>query len=292
MLTIDDEITMTKLRINRIKEDLEVLDANDENNRFKIPNKQSQIAFLERKIEELEKRKNQKREIIQQPFIGDDRYKKFPNKTLLDHFRIPYYQLFKKDPSISYITEDIAMFNDDSLRVYADKYLIRGEFPFKLMISEADKTIMPNINTSIGVNFKKEYLSRSDANLYLSLMADFIRKCTSQDINLILESATSKECTIAFISDIDFYNVTKKEYYQFFHDLCDNLARNIIYIGSTLKNGATEEEIESVETEYVQIQQQQIAKHRGITEQELKKANEETKQKILKYTNKRIIHHE
>jgi hypothetical protein len=70
MITRQDEIHMIKLSIKRAKEELELLDPNDENNRFKIPNKKSEIRILEAKLEQLletEQIKTQEQNI--NPFI-------------------------------------------------------------------------------------------------------------------------------------------------------------------------------------------------------------------------------
>ena len=57
MLTTDDEILMTKKEIKKLEEELATMDPTHPDNRFKYANKKSELALLERKLENLEEQK-------------------------------------------------------------------------------------------------------------------------------------------------------------------------------------------------------------------------------------------
>lgn len=76
MLSVDDEIRMTKLMLKKAREKLDLMDPNDANNRFKIPNQQSEIRILENKLEQLEEQKNPKIKNTKRKVFRFKRYKK------------------------------------------------------------------------------------------------------------------------------------------------------------------------------------------------------------------------
>ena len=59
MLTVDDELLMTKKEIKRLEDELSSMDPKSPDNRFKYANKKSELASMERKLENLEEQKNQ-----------------------------------------------------------------------------------------------------------------------------------------------------------------------------------------------------------------------------------------
>ena len=123
---------------------------------------------------------------------------------------------------------------------------------------------------------KKEHLNEENAEF----MLDIIKDITNQDANLIFNNLDGTEITVSFI-DIGkcfFFNEDDpREYYRFFDLLCDNIYRDIIYIGDSLKDGVDEETIKRVDEKYVKRHKRMMAEDKKITKEELDARNEYVK---------------
>lgn len=243
-----------------------------------------EIRKLERKVAILEERKKIGIYVPKKPTLGDDRYRGFYDKEALDILRVLYYDFFHKDPKLSYVMNK-AMFDDDTLDIMAQIYLVRGEFPFRLMLTTCYKDYSPNEERSVGIRFDRKDLSKECAKEYLSFMSELIKRYTNDEINFICGDAINKNCTLAYIGDGDFYHypgvLKEKMYYDFFNLLCDNNYRNIIYIGDTMMQNARYEEIERVNSDFVIRDIKAIAGFLGMTTEQLIHTNDELKNQIL-----------
>lgn len=282
MISTKDEIFMVKQEIIRKREELERIDRKDPNNRFKFANIRSEINVLNQKLDDLnQKLQEEYKKESYVPTIGDERYAKFPHKAVLDTLRISYYEKFGTDPSITYIG-DTPMFVDDSLSIYADAYNIRGKMPFKLKFDSKDYRLEKDSKASILAEVSKNDFFVNDSNKYIELIVDFIKKYTDNSVNFIYTDGLLKNIHFARIDDGAFRSINgKKDFYLFFHDFFDNLYRNVIYIGDSMKDGVKASEQEEVTEELIIPSQQMIAKKNEKTIEELNAFNEEVKKKIL-----------
>lgn len=247
-----------------------------------------EIKTLERKLAILEERKRVGKYIPKKPVLGDDRYRNFDDKNALDILRVLYYEFFHKDPNLSFI-DSLPMFSDPTLNIMAHTYLIRGEIPFKLMLTTTYEDYEAKCNSSVGIRFKRKDLLKKSAEEYLTLMAMLIKKYTNNEINFICGNAVNKVCTLSYIGEDDFYHYSGSRlrmYYEFFNCLCDNNYRNIIYIGDTMKQNSKPEEIELVQTDIVMRDIEVISEHLGMTTEELLKSNQEFADQVLTLSRK------
>ncbi len=279
---IDDEILEYKKIINFNNHMLEDLSKRIPDTDIDKENVLNSIKFdimeLERKLKILEEKKIGTY-VPKKPECGDMRYIKLGHKDALDILRVSYYDCFGKDPSISFVGgNDFVMFNDDTLPLYVDTYLIRGEIPFKIMFrshsNEAYKDYRPNEKYSVGVRFEISKFSENNFEKYLRLMLALIKRYTNNDVNFICGS--DKDYTLAYINEKDF------GYYEFFELLCDNIWRNIIYIGDTMQQNVSEEMIQKVYNDFVMFHISRMAWNLGVPEEEFIKTNNDVKNYVLK----------
>lgn len=219
------------------------------------------------------------------PRIGDERYKKFRFKPVLDYIRVYYYSKYGVDPSIAdtSINHPLgeAMFYDPTLPIYGSCYCFRGKFPFKIYLQDLYEKGFPDDMHTIGIEIAaKKY---TDEGLIFSL--DLIRYLSGKEANLIVKSyGPNPKYSIAFISRMDFvYGLldNSDSYYEFFHRLCDNNVRNIIYIGDDLKFGVSREKLDEVEEEFVEADQARLADCFGVSIDELREKNSAIREKVL-----------
>ncbi len=207
------------------------------------------------------------------PTIGDGRYTKFTHKSLLDIIRVRYYKKYGKDPSISDGKIGGAIFHGPTLPIFGDSYYFRGKFPFKIWFSSSFKG---NDTSVVSMVAKKEHLNEENAEF----MLDIIKDITNQDANLIFNNLDGTEITVSFI-DIGkcfFFNEDDpREYYRFFDLLCDNIYRDIIYIGDSLKDGVDEETLKRVDENYVKRHKRMMVEYGKVTQEELDARNEYVK---------------
>ncbi len=279
---IDDEILeckkiidFKKYMLDDLSKRIPDIDKEDVLNSIK-----NDIMELERKIKILEEKKIGTY-IPKKPEFGDMRYIKLGHKNALDILRVSYYDYFGKDPSISLVGgNDFVMFNDDTLPIFVDTYLIRGEIPFKIMFKTLDniyKDYRPNEKYSVGVRFKISNFSENNFEKYLKLMLFLIKRYTNNDVNFICGSY--KEYTLAYLNEKTKNNF---DYYEFFNLLCDNLPRNIIYIGDTMQQNVSGEVKQKVYNDFVIPHISGMARYLGFLEEDFIKTNNDLKNYVLK----------
>lgn len=221
--------------------------------------------------------------VPKKPELGDERYAKFVDKNALDMLRVLYYDYFHKDPNISLVENAHFMFGDPTLPIDVSTFLVRGDFPFRVMFSSFYKDYKPNEDWAVGVEIKRCNLEQENSDEYLDFISGLIRKYSNNDINFICGDGQNQICTLAYIGNRDFrYQQDKKMYHYFFYLLFDNLQRNVIYIGDSMKKNVSQWEIELVHSEFIMPDIKTISQGLGIDEEEFIKQNEEIKRKILR----------
>lgn len=283
MLTIKDEIYMTTQEIERKTSELLRLNPHLPENRFKFANVRSELFILNRKLDKLKKQEQEEYNLSHGiPFIGDSKYSNLPHKNSLDELRIRHFKLFKKDPDITY-GDNKAMFDDDTLPIYADFYNIKNAFPFKLIYSSSDCSLVSDNKASLGISISKEQLlSAKDEEV--KFLVDFIKDYTRNQVNFIYTNEKLDEVFLSHIGDKDFhYFEDQKSYYLFFSELFNNLYRNVIYTGESLKKDAPDEEIINAKSELIIPYHEVVAKVNNITNDMLLEENNKIKMKILKH---------
>ena len=207
------------------------------------------------------------------PKIGDSRYTKFTHKNFLDIIRVKYYEKYGKDPSISEGKVGGVVFSDETLPIYGTSYHFRGSFPFKIWFGISYK----GDNTGIvSIVAKKEELNDDNAEF----MLDIIKDITNKDANLIFNNLDGTKITVSFIdskSSVFLRDDSSRNYYRFFDLLCDNIYRDIIYIGDSLKDGVDEETLKRVDEKYVKRHKRMMVEDEKITKEELDARNEYVK---------------
>ena len=207
------------------------------------------------------------------PKIGDSRYTKFTHKKFLDIIRVKYYEKYGKDPSISEGKVGGVVFSDATLPIFGTSYHFRGGFPFEIWFGISYK----GDNTSIvSIVAKKEQLNDDNAEF----MLDIIKDITNQDANLIFNDGLCTKITVSFIDpkgNMFLNDDSSKNYYRFFDLLCDNIYRDIIYIGDRLKDGVDEETLKRVDENYVKRHKRMMVEDGKVTQEELDARNEYVK---------------
>lgn len=244
-----------------------------------------EILVLKRKMCILEERKSKGFYVPKRPELGDDRYKSSPYKDALDILRMLYYDIFSTDPSISFISEK-AIFGDDTLPIYGVAFKVRGLVSFEVMLQSSYPNYVTLQENSVAINFKRKSLMNNQIEEYLRLMTLIIQKYSGNNINFICSDGLYKMCTLAYIANKEFNyyldGTKSKEFYDFFNLLCDNVYRNIIYVGDTMKNDANIEEIERVNSEIIIPNMLEVARNLNISFEELQKENEKVLGLILR----------
>ena len=116
-------------------------------------------------------------------------------------------------------------------------------------------------------------------------MLDIIKDITKQDANLIFNNLDGTKITVSFIDpkgNMFLNDDSSKNYYRFFDLLCDNIYRDIIYIGDSLKDGVDEETLKYVDENYVIRHKNLMVEDGKITKEELVARNEYVKTKFFK----------
>ena len=279
---LDNGIESLQNKIVEMNTRLESLKRNGLNNDICIADIENQISVSQKKLEMLIAKKSG---LKIPPKYGDIKYYDYKTKESIDMLIVLYYDYFKKDPSISLSDGYYPMFGDDTLRIISERLLVKGKIPFNLMLTCNHTNYLPNDNGSVAVRFHIKNIDKQYINKYMELFSILIKKYTDNDINLILSDASFEACTLAYISNSDFdhyySNEKTKLYYDFFNCLCDNIWRNIIYIGDTMKQNALEQEIEKVNSDFVVPHKKFTADNIGISYEKLTDKNEAIKKMIL-----------
>lgn len=282
MRTTRDEIFMARQELNRITEKIKRMDRKDPDNRTKWAMVNSERQEMERKIEGFYRQLEEEyKNGTYVPAIGDERYSSFPNKRAIDSLRSGYYDAFGKDPSITYCGSD-PMFNDPSLYVLANHYKIGGgQIPFELKITSEDREIAKDKEASVLATFASKHFKLADSDKYIGLVASFIHGYTDEDINLIYTDGALENIHFSRIDKSDYPFCVKRRYYQFFHNLFDNLGRNIVYVGDSMKDGVPLDEIQEVEESFIDSDHRIIARRNNMSEEELNNLNSDIRRKVL-----------
>lgn len=183
---------------------------------------QMEIEALKRKLQILKEKQKTGIYIPKKPSLGDDRYKNFTDKDALDILRVLYYDFFHKDPSLS-PTANYVMFGDPTLPIYTSSYLIRGEIPFKLMLTTSYDNYIPSDTHSVGIKMDTKNVEKEIGLQYLKLISALIKRYSNNDINFICCDSMNRDCTISYIGESGFSHDTysnKRNYYDFFDNLC------------------------------------------------------------------------
>ena len=106
-------------------------------------------------------------------------------------------------------------------------------------------------------------------------------KLTDEDINLIYTDGALENIYFSRIDKSDYPFCVKRRYYQFFHNLFDNLGRNIVYVGDSMKDGVPLDEIQEVEESFIDSDHRIIAKRNNMSEEELNNLNSDIRRKVL-----------
>lgn len=282
MLTIKDDIYMLRKSIEQRKSELELLDPKNPDNRFKYANLKSEIEHDRRKLERLEAEEYAET-MKNAPQKGDSKCSNFPHENALYDLRIKHFKLFGTDPSISYSGEG-TMFGDYSLSAYSDFYNVDGTISFRLVYSSYNARVEKDINASVGITLSKGDFLKADEE-QIKFLVSYIKDYSSNPVNFILTDGRLNEVTFVRIASKEFNHTTdnKRDYRLFFSQLFDAMYRNIIYIGDTMKDGATSDDTEEVQIKYIDHAHTRIAKEQGITSTDLKRQNDEICEKILKF---------
>lgn len=290
MENIDSEINKLKEVIRRHKFRISKLDGTNEKNQKMIIALNEHILYLEQQVKDLEDKKSYQQDYhSRKPEYGDRRYKSFSCKNAIDMLRVLYYNYFGKDPNISFVENDYVMFGDPTLPISVFTYLIRGEVPFKIMFERDYDNYEAIDSCAVAINFERKIMNKENFEKYLYFMMHILKIYSNNDVNLICSDGKNKSCTLAYIGyrNFHYYDYSDfskgKMYYEFFELLCDNLMRNIIYIGDTMKTNASSVEIEKVNSEFVNFHMKLVANVLGVTTEELAKENEDIKRYVLKH---------
>ena len=281
MRTTKDEINMTKRELDLVREKLRTFDRKNPEYRFKWAIINSEKEAIERKLEDLYNRLQEEyKNGTYIPCVGDERYDIFPNKRAIDTLRIKHYDLFGNDPSITYC-DNSPMFDDSSLLVSANVYKIKESIPFKLKIYGGGKDTESCPEASILATFSKNHFKLAEIDKYVGLVASFIKEYTDKQINFIYTDVLLDEVHFAKIDDSLYSFNGQKRYYQFFYNLFNNLGRNIVYIGDSMKDGVPLEEVNGVCQDFINPSREIIARNQDMTLEELEEINEEVRKKVL-----------
>lgn len=287
MENIDTKINRL-LAIRKTKlEQLEKLDSENEENKVRIAILNNQVTSIDQELKILEEKKlYQKNPSLRIPRYGDSKYQNYPDKEALDMLRVLYYEQFHQEPNISRITSDYTMFGDETLPIYVSTYSTKSPLPFKIMFETKYKDYKPKPDYALGIILARQLIAKEENEEYIHLILELFKKYTTHDLNFICGDGQNKTCTLAYIGENDFshHRSKEKDYYEFFNLLCDNLYRNIIYVGDTMKENAKESEIELVQNEFILPHIDEIARYQGITTPELTASNERIKKYILDRT--------
>lgn len=304
MLSTIDEIRMVRLEIKKKKEELEGIDPTLPENRFKYPNKKSELSCLEKKLESLEKRK--KKEVEQNekdfqglgsqivrdnflnsipPVVGDERFKDYPNKRALDEYRRIHYELLKKDVSIEYLDKRPLFATKNP--ILAESYEIKEKFPilFKLMIKSDDNSLEKDENASVSATILTDTLLKEDCGKSVKSVMSFMREYTGSPLNFIISDKRLKEVTFGTISNKEIGKNEEGllEYYQFLIKLLYGSSNNLVYLGHEIISKSNYSEfIRSTREIIIPSEERIVTSNPSMTEAEITTLNERIKQKILR----------
>lgn len=239
------------------------------------------IVELEYRIKELEEKKKGNSSILT-PKYGDGKYAAASYKEAFDMLRVWYYNHFHQEPSFSPVPKWNMMFYDSSLFMPVSTYSVKGKIPFQIMFSANYPNYKSDNTKSISVRLPFEILSKDENEWYLRCMLELIRIYSGDSVNLVLGNGVSTQGMLSFIADRDLSKYSRKDmdYYEFFDNLCDNIVRNIIYIGDSMKKGVKSETIDKVQSEIVDFHKRLTASE-AMTEEELEQSNGKIKKRIL-----------
>ncbi len=264
-LSLDEKIERTKKSLNLFRNNL-----NKTTDEERI--KEIKEIINEEEEELIDKKSRTNKAII--PQYGDFRYAKFQCKNAIDMLRVKYYELYQKDPSISEVYGFNYMFYDSTLNIMVYPYKVRGKVPFEIMFTGYYINYAPCENNSIAIKLNRNQILNSDNEEYVKFIINLIKMYSGRDINLICDDI------IAYIGN-DYFKYSNK-YYDFFNELCDNTLRNITYIGDTLKNYGDLDEINEVNTIFVDYHHKIKAEYCDMTLDKLEEENRKITQAVLK----------
>ncbi len=297
MLTIVDEIRMLEREIDSANKELDKMDPNDPDNRFKYANKKSEINHLYSKLYNLRQRQKDekekdypfdprapKKQKMAAPYAGDIRYHDYPNKNALDRFRLMHYDVFQKDVYIENFGEE-PMFSSTSPMI-SKSYFIRDNYPitYRLMFRSINDGLEINPDASIAASIPTEILLSENADKNIKTIVNFMKQYTGSPINFIVSDHKIKHVTFAHLNDSEFSRTAngKKAYYDLLRNILEGNPNNVIYIGHELTLGASDYDVINVANDFAVPSRKITIKESGIpTEERLKAYNDMIKEKIL-----------
>ena len=284
MQKIDSIIEQIKLGIKKQEMLISKENPKTDEGQKKIYFYQCRIAELEYRIKELEENKKGNTSIA--PIYGDGKYATDMYKESFDMLRVWYYNHFHQEPIFKRITKRYMMFYDSTLWMPVYTYFIKGEIPFQIMFSYNYSNHKSDNTISISIELPFEILSKEENKDYLQYMLELIKIYSGSSANLVLGNSTSTQGSLSFIADRDLSSPYGKNfgYYDFFDRLCDNITRNIIYIGDSMKMGIKPETVDKVKNNFVEFHKRIIATE-VMTKKELEQSNEKIKKRILSINN-------
>ncbi len=285
MKSIDDVIDEIKQGIKRQEMLMDKINPETEIGRINIQFYKLKIRELEYRIRELEeKKKGNTSSLI--PKYGDGKYASNKYKEAFDILRVCYYKYFYQDLSFSPVPKVNVMFYDSTLFLPVDTFLVKGKIPFQIMFRDNYPNYKSDTSKSVSIELPFEVLSKEENEKHLKCMLELIKIYSGDNVNLVFGNGISTRATLSYIAEKEFLNRSwkRKDYYDFFDSLCDNIVRNIIYIGDSIKNGVEPEEIEKVQSEIIDMHRRLIVSKKA-NDEELQKANEKIKQRILSINN-------
>ena len=220
------------------------------------------------------------------PEIGDARYTnaKYFLQPALDIIRVDYYNRYHKDPSINPHNDNV-VFLDDTLKLLGKCYCFRGRFPFRIYLQDSYSKL-PNDTKSIALKIADDLSGKDLTDENLSFTYDLIKKFSGNAPNLVVANMEEGKYkyVISYISQRYFhsrYHTLSWAYEEFFDELCDNMFRNIIYIGDDLKKGVSEDTIRLVETKYVKYHLFELSKIFHMSVEELEEQNDSFRKRLF-----------
>ena len=218
------------------------------------------------------------------PYKGDNRYCKFPNKPLIDDLRVELYEKYEsKDLTITYLNVQEAFNND--FHLYAQTYMIRSKIKYTIMFEQLYDFSKPDLKPSIIVRLPLTSLFDTDAGILINILVYFIQEHTGSPVNFIYTDRELSEVSFARIGNGTFRQNTMGYYnffYNFYDSYDDSWLKNVIYIGSKMKECTSQEEIVRVNNEFLLPYSIRIANELGIANETLNSFNEIVKERILK----------
>lgn len=235
MITLKDEIFMTKRELEKLKQEFESMNPEQSDDRFKYANKKSEIFILERKLEDLKKQQEEnnkqkgKKEI--QPINSEENYDFYPDKKALDMLKIKNYDLLKKDLSIKRlgVAPIIGSCQEDPVNTYGVK---DNRGTYRLTI-RANNDSEKDLDASVQVTFDMDKFFNHEMDNRIRVINGFIKDFTGSPINFIITDSGLTSITFGRIgrNDLSFTERGTLDFDKYLNNVFIIPNRNIAFLG-------------------------------------------------------------